>query len=538
MPNITNGSNATGHNAAGPIYAKLEERIMARDSKGASDVYYELVKAGRPFTEIMGEAVRIHAPYTHVPYHQRIDDGYPNFVNNDHCLLSARAALNLHKMVPGEAKMLPLAQTIWYIPTGLDIWNQKLNKAPGHYTRTEAEQPKNPPKPVVYWADQKPRTENGPIRDRLNTWLQLVERGEVINAYQVFLGLMEEKAYRKEVLAELCFAGLIDVQDRVLFNRSYTTGHKSFRARATVEIGAALGWDTPEAHNAIYAGALDIAVGPRWHSTYESACVIVKSLIDGERISSSAFSGTSEIERACLKNTTPPTEAEAAELIDALLNAPEPAYIYVLARLIKEGRGPRQLVDVIQMAAAQILVRSNDSNNFSIPQHCYEYCNTLGWFFDNFDHPRRLKLLFVAAAFVNRDAWHQRGTNDFAKLSIKAPRVAGKKTTQQMLQQVEDAMLAFKGPEGVAWARAYLDADGDKAALRTCIALTAARIGNDPHNQELGQLTMEDYAKNSGPGRDMVAFAGIQHTAVHRKYGDVLEASRRFGHALGVESLH
>ena len=266
--------------------------------------------------------------------------------------------------------------------------------------------------------------------------------------------------------------------------------------------------------------------------------MIVKSLIDGERISSSAFSGTSEIERACLKNTTPPTEAEAAELIDALLNAPEPAYIYVLARLIKEGRGPRQLVDVIQMAAAQILVRSNDSNNFSIPQHCYEYCNTLGWFFDNFDHPRRLKLLFVAAAFVNRDAWHQRGTNDFAKLSIKAPRVAGKKTTQQMLQQVEDAMLAFKGPEGVAWARAYLDADGDKAALRTCIALTAARIGNDPHNHELGQLTMEDYAKNSGPGRDMVAFAGIQHTAVHRKYGDVLEASRRFGHALGVESLH
>ena len=31
--------------------------------------------------------------------------------------------------------MLPMAQTIWYIPTGLDIWNQKINKAPGHYTR-------------------------------------------------------------------------------------------------------------------------------------------------------------------------------------------------------------------------------------------------------------------------------------------------------------------------------------------------------------------------------------------------------------------
>ena len=536
----TNGSTtkSRGHNEAAPLYAKLEERIMARDSKGASDVYYDLVKAKRPFKEIMGEGVRIHAPYTHVPYHQRIDDGYPNFVNNDHCLLSARAALNLSRMVPGEAKMLPLAQTIWYIPTGLDIWNQKLNKAPGHYTRGQTTQPANPPVPVVYWPDQAPITEGGTIAERLGTWLQLVERGEVINAYRIFLGLMDEKKYRKEVLAELCFAGLIDVQDRVLYSRSYTTGHKSFRARATVEIGNALGWDTPEAHNVIYAGALDIAVGPRWYSSYETACNAIKVLIDGERLSAATQSGTSEKERGMLKNTMPPTEAETAELLDALLNAHEPAYMEVLAKLLIAGRGPRQLLDVVQMAAAQIIVRSNDSNNFSIPQHCYEYTNTLGWFFDNFDHPRRLKLLFVAAGFVNRDAWHQRGTNDFAKLSIKAPRAAASKTNEEILKNIEGSMLAFDGPAGVAWAKAYLDAEGDKAALRQCVALTASRIGNDPHNQELGQLTMEDYAKNSGPGRDMVAFAGIQHTAVHRKYGDVLEASRRFGHALGVESLH
>jgi len=83
----------------------------------------------------IAEGVRIHAPYTHVPYHERIDDGYPNFVNNDHCLLSARAATQLTKMVPEDCAALPLAQTIWYIPTGLDIWNQKIAKAPGHYAR-------------------------------------------------------------------------------------------------------------------------------------------------------------------------------------------------------------------------------------------------------------------------------------------------------------------------------------------------------------------------------------------------------------------
>ena len=68
----------------------------------------------------------------------------------------------------------------------------------------------------------------------------------------------------------MCFAGLMDVQDRLLHNRSYTTGHKAYRARSTVELGNALGWDN--AHDVVYAGALDIAVGPRWYSTYEMAC--------------------------------------------------------------------------------------------------------------------------------------------------------------------------------------------------------------------------------------------------------------------------
>ena len=220
---------------------------MARDQVGASNVYYDLVRAGRPLNEIVAEGVRIHAPYTHVPYHERIDDGYPNFVNNDHCLLSARATINLSKMLPGHLSMLPMAQTIWYIPSGLDIWNQKINKAPGHYTRSRGNlgQVEAPPAPVVYWPDQEPLRENAPLRERLNNWMTLVHRGNVIDAYRVFLGLMELTADRKEVLAEMCFAGLIDVQDRMLHNRSYTTGHKAYRARSTVEIGNAIGWDNP-----------------------------------------------------------------------------------------------------------------------------------------------------------------------------------------------------------------------------------------------------------------------------------------------------
>lgn len=82
------------------LYSRLEERIMDRDQRGASDVYYELVRQDRPLAEIIGQIVRVHAPYTHAPYHQRIDNGIVRFVNNDHCLLSARVSQRMPDFLP------------------------------------------------------------------------------------------------------------------------------------------------------------------------------------------------------------------------------------------------------------------------------------------------------------------------------------------------------------------------------------------------------------------------------------------------------
>src|SRR5690348_18385279 len=131
---VTLASRAAGDRSA-DNYARLEERILARDQQGAAGVFIELAREGRPLAEILHEAVRIHAPYTHVPFHQRLDDGLVKFVNNDHCLLSARATLRLTDLMPSGYEHVPMGQTIWYLPTGLDPWNQLLGKAPGHYTR-------------------------------------------------------------------------------------------------------------------------------------------------------------------------------------------------------------------------------------------------------------------------------------------------------------------------------------------------------------------------------------------------------------------
>src|SRR2546422_11685716 len=166
---------------SGGLYAKLEERIPARDQIGASAVYYDLVRAERPRAEIVRETVRIHAPYTHVPYHQRIDDGFVRFVNNDHCLLSARTSLRLPKLLAPALEYLPLAQTIWYVPTGLDPWNQLLGKMPGHYGGRG--QKRDPNKPIApperHWPDQQPFLLDGPFEERLNHWLTRSEERRV-----------------------------------------------------------------------------------------------------------------------------------------------------------------------------------------------------------------------------------------------------------------------------------------------------------------------------------------------------------------------
>ncbi len=522
--------------SAKPLYEKLEDRILMRDQVGASEVYYDLVRTGRPLNEIVREGVRIHAPFTHVPYHERIDDGYPNFVNNDHCLLSARATINLHRMVPEKFAMLPMAQTIWYIPSGLDIWNQKINKAPGHYTRHRGNlgEVTAPPAPVVYWADQEPVDLEGPLKERLNHWMTLVHRGNVIEAYQVFLGLMKNPSEQKDVLAEMCFAGLMDVQDRLFNNRSYTTGHKAYRARSTVELGNALGWEN--AHDVVYAGALDIAVGPRWYSTYEMACNYIKMTIEGEALHAVPYSGVSEAELAMLRNKGPVTPEESRHLIDTVFADNEIVLLEEITSLLKAGKDPRRILDVLQLAVARTVLQTHTPENFNMPHHCYEYHNTLAWFWDNFDHPRRLRLLLVAACFANRVAFNQVGLGDVHPEAFPTAN-AGGMSQAQVLDRVDAAICALNGAESVGWTQAYCDNFSDRAPLVSRIALAAAKLGNDPHNQEIAQCMLMDFGTNQQPDRDRLLLAAAYHTAMHRKYGDPLEPAKRFGRAMGMPEL-
>jgi len=414
-----------------------------------------------------------------------------------------------------------MAQTVWYMPTGLDPWNQLLGKAPGHYTRLyDITVNQEPPKPEIHWPDQEPLRTDGPIRERLNHWLTLVQRGEVLASYRVFLGLMEDVPHRAEVLAHLAFAGLIDVQDRMLHNRSYTTGHKSYRARAMIELGEALGWE--HAHSVLYAGVPDIAVGPRWYSTYEMGCNVVQNLLDGR-------------DTALLAQHAALTTAEEEMLVEVVTRGREINVIESIVALLRGGRSARRILDAIQIASAQVILETGDTNNYSMSQHGYEYCNTLGWFYDTFEHPHRLELLFVAASFINHAAEHQRDTpNNLGRRTITPPPGAAGWSSRQVLERLEEALLALKADEAVALTATYLAGGHDRAPLVETLASAAVEVGNDPHNQELGLSTLEDYGKTRAHDRDRLLLASAKHTAGHRKYGDHLECFRRFSEAMGI----
>jgi hypothetical protein len=190
------------------------------------------------------------------------------------------------------------------------------------------------------------------------------------------------------------------------------------------------------------------------------------------------------------------------------------------------------------LAAAQVVLETVGPSNFSMPQHTYEYCNTLGWFHDNFAHPQRLKLLYVAGSMVNQAAWNQRLMGWSKRAPIAAPSNAARLDGAAIIGRLEAALAALDAPQSVAWTKAYLDTGADRAVLVERLALMASRFGNDPHNQEIPQCLLQDYALNQCADRDRLLLACAHISAGHRKYGDTFEAARRFGEAVGLSELN
>src|SRR5215510_7360232 len=253
--------------------ALLTEALLERDQPRTTDLFHQMVRhEGHSLGEALDTVTRAEAPFVQVPSHINVRDGQISLINNDHTILGLRAAAYLTPFLPEKYRLLPLLQSVWYIPAGLDIWNQLLGKYPGRYaTMKGINVPPPSYGPVVWQEDSEPIREKGTVQERLHAHMIATVSGDSRRSYGLFLGLAEEEEARPLLADQLNFLGLIDLQDTVIGRKARNTGHKAIRARSITDLADFISWE--RSHGVYYMGVPDMAIGPLYYSLYDAICV-------------------------------------------------------------------------------------------------------------------------------------------------------------------------------------------------------------------------------------------------------------------------
>ena len=472
----------------------LTDAILERDQPRTTDVFFRMVaRNGRSLSDALGVVAAAEAPFVQVPSHINVKDGQVTLINNDHTILGLRASTSLAPFLPEKYRLLPLLQSVWYIPAGLDIWNQLLGKYPGRYATMKGMVVPPPTYgPVVWHQEQAPITEEGTVEERLHGYMVATMSGDVRRSYGLFLGLAADEHARPLLRDQLLFLGLIDVQDTVAGRKARNTGHKALRARAVVDLADFIGWD--RAHGVYYIGVPDMAVGPLYYSVYDAACVTVTSEFPdaGKNLGQT--------------NHTPLTSVEVEDMVRLLMEADGPTIWNLVTTHLRNGKSIRSLGDTIQIGAAELILRTTVPRQFTDGQHPFDYCNTANHWMRTSDNPYRPRVLYLMANFVNDVA----RTDKLFKAVLEqecAGFDASGRTPEALLQELDEAILAFDVPRTTALANAYLKSGTDRSAYLAAVAVTACKFQDDPHNQKITHSSFEEYGHNSTHLRDRLLLA-------------------------------
>src|SRR5262245_8129457 len=319
----------------------LTEAILERDQPRTADLFYGMVaRDGRSLREALAVVTTAEAPFVQVPSHINVRDGAITLINNDHTILGLRTSVSLAPFLPERYRMLSFLQSVWYIPAGLDIWNQLLGRYPGRYATMKGMNVPPPSYGPVGWQPQgEPIHEEGSVEERLHQHMIATMSGDVRRSYGLFLGLAADPEARPRLRDHLLFLGLIDVQDTVAGRKARNTGHKALRARAVTDLADFIGWD--RAQGVYYIGVPDMAVGPLYYSIYDAACVVVSELPDAGK----------KFEEA---NQTPLTPAQVEEFVQLLMTADAQTVWAKLTEHLRNGISIKSLGDTIQIGAAEL----------------------------------------------------------------------------------------------------------------------------------------------------------------------------------------
>jgi len=493
----------------------LTEAILERDQPRAADLFFRMVaRDGRALGDALGVVTAAEAPFVQVPSHINVRDGQITLINNDHTILGLRTSVSLAPFLPESHRLLPFLQSVWYIPAGLDIWNQLLGRYPGRYATMKGMNVPPPSYgPVVWHREGTPITEEGTVEERLHQHMIATMSGDVRRSYGLFLGLAADPEARPRLRDHLIFLGLIDVQDTIIGRKARNTGHKALRARAVTDLAEFIGWD--RSHGVYYIGVPDMAVGPLYYSLYDAACVMVSNELPdaGKKLAET--------------NQTPLTEAEVEEMAELLMTADAPTVWALITTHLRNGKSIRSLGDAIQIGAAELILRIMVPRQFTDGQHPFDYCNTANDWLRTTASPYRARVLYLMANFVNDAARSNKLVTPVLERECAGFDGNGR-TPEALLAELDEAILAFDIPRTTALANAYLRSGADRSAYTSTVAITACKFQDDPHNQKITHSTFEEYAHNSTHLRDRLLLATVRLLAGWPKMAGERECYARF----------
>ncbi len=481
-----------------PNFEALTEAILERDQPRTADIFHSMVRAQRrSVADALALVAEAEAPFIQVHSHINVRNGNITLVNNDHTLLGLRTSVALTPFMPKGYELLPLLQSVWYIPAGLDIWNQLLGRYPGRYASMKGMNVPPPDYgPVVWNEDQAPLSAAGRIEERLHEQMVATISGDARRAFALFLGLAAEPAARPALRDQMRFLGAIDMQETIVGRKARNTGHKSIRARAITDLTDFIGWDG--AHGVFYMGVPDMAVGPLYYSLYDAVCVRFADDFPED--------GGAGLKRA---NRERLDEAGVEALVTLLMTGRREDVFEAVTRHLKAGISLSSLADGILIGAAELILRTTERRRFTDGQHALDYCNTVNDWIRTTDNPYQPRCLYLMANFVN-DVAQALGLQEPVLAAERAGLRLGGAEGEDLLAELDRAVLDFDIARSTALAEAYLASGADRGAYLSAVALTACKFQDDPHNQKITHSTFEEHAHNSTHLKDRLLLATVR----------------------------
>ena len=503
---------------------RLRDEILGVRYREATTTFCRLVTEEKhPLKGVIKEAIAAAAPFVQVPSHlMRLPTGEMRGVNYDHTILGWRGAISLLSEIEGSKAVLPSVQAMWYVPQGLNIWEQIICEFPGHYARDGEKCDVKFPgpdhevgrfdgpawtAPKIYFEDHAP-IEGGSVEERLTRMSWSIAEGNREEGYGLFLGLAKDPSCRDKLKEAILFSGIIDLQDTIINRGGYQNiGHKAIRARALVHIADYLGWEN--AHELIYTVVPDLGCAPRLHGLWTEISNICRMEIPAHA-------------SIAKRTDTPLTQRELDQLVEAMVWGGPFDVNAAIMGFFKRGAGILDVGDAVFVCFQRYLMDVLEHPAlFNHPTHALDYTNVVLTWIRDYDSPHHVKGVFMAARFMNDTIRSNAMMPRDAKFTLESRRAhrawADSIAVDHMLPLIKEHALAQDAPRTCALVDSYLDRTSERRALLDTITYAACHWQNDPHVMRNCSSSLEEYRHNRTPRRDDIIRGYAKHQSRYIK---------------------